>query len=170
MFAENLPEEAIYKLFAALSNITDMVALEKVVADFADFGVSKLPADALDLTFIEGEVVAQYLPSDLLVLADVVVDLVKAGVLDIVNNETIESFDLEAVKDVPAQLLKVQILGHYAKDLFAALVNLGLDQANFGFEPRYSGEDFAHITPEEWVNDGEVLGAALADILSAVET
>lgn len=170
MFAENLPEEAIYKLFAAISNITDMVALEKVIADFADFGVSKLPAGTLDLTFIEGEVVAQYLPSDLLVLADVVVDLVKAGVLDIVNKETIESFDLEAVKDVPAQLLKVQILGHYAKDLFAALVNFGLDQANFGFEPRYSGEDFAHITPEEWVNDGEVLGAALADILSAIET
>ena len=168
-YTENLPVEAVREVFNAVSKITDLASVEMVVADLVDFATVKIPAGTLDLTFIEGKVVAELLPADLLVLSEVVVDLLNVGVLDIINGEPIAEFDYDAINGTFAQIPNIQILGVYAEDLFASLINFALEKVNIGFETRYTGEDFAPITKEEWINDSVTLGNALVDIINAVE-
>ena len=154
-----------------LETIANADAIAALLPIAVEYGVDKACAAGIDLSFLdEAEFTSTEIANDIITLAYIVLDLVKVQAIDIYKGVKVSNIDLDALKDIPVQLNNLNILTKYGNEWTAFAVNYVLDLVKLeGFDARYEANDFASIEGNDWENDAQLLGSALANIVSALE-
>ncbi len=153
-----------------LAVLAEAESFKALLPKLVEYGIDKAVAAGYDISFLENiQLTNDEIAQDLITLTYIIVDLVQADAIAIYKGEPVSNLNLDAIKDIPVHLSQLNVLAKYANDWMAFVVNFALDKANIGFEKRYVGSDFEVVTPEEWVNDGTLLGEALAEIVTALD-
>lgn len=159
-----LTDDLIDNVFAALSSLVEINALEILVNDFVDFGIDKVSEKSIDISFIKDSCTNQNLASDLIIVGSMAKEAIKFGAVKLLNNENIEHFNLFRINNIIALLEEMNIYTLNRSEIWTLILNKGFELAKVDI--KVEATDFNFMSETDWLNDNEQLQLVISSLQS----
>lgn len=153
--AQYITEENVMVLADVLYSLGNIKAIQPVLDDLALLGLTKLPKETIDLSFVEdalqnGELTGKMLASDLTTLATIVQDVIGFGALEYYFYQSIDQIELSLLAEAVNEFNNLNLYNVAKENWFILGINAGFK--SLGIDKEVTLVDFADLDLDQEID------------------